>query len=287
MASTAIAKRNEQTQIATTDAVEFAIMTTDPSELREAIQAATNGQQINAFELDVVKVPSGGMTAWTIPDIIDGERIEKTIQGIVVAQRTIRSYWRIGFDERAAQGVGKQPPDCSSQDGVWGIGRPDGHPDLVDVSPEQAEVSEAFSYEVFDADGNQVGASKIKRYACEACPLAQFGSGKDGRGQACRQNRLLFLLTQDSALPMVIKVPPSSLRLVQGFFLKLSGRAIPPWGAVLGFGLRKTQGGAGIEYAEIVPEFVAKLEPEALARIVATAEALKPSLMGRSEVADL
>lgn len=290
MANTAIAKRDGATAIATTDAVEFAIMTTDPSELRDAIQAATNGQQINAFELDVVKVPSGGMTAWTIPDIIDGERIAKTIEGIVVGQRTIRSFWRIGFDERAAQGVGKQPPDCSSQDGVWGIGHPDGHPDLIEASPEQREVSEAFAYETFDADGNQVSGPSVKpvtRYACEACPLAQFGSGKDGRGQACRQNRLLFLLTQDSALPMVIKVPPSSLRLVQGFFLKLSGRAIPPWGAVLGFGLRKTQGGAGIEYAEIVPEFVAKLDPQALARIVATADALKPSLMGAQQVADL
>lgn len=286
-----MAKRAAPGAIATTDAVDWAIMSTDPSELREAIQAATNGQQINAFELDVVKVPSGGMTAWTIPDVIEGDRIEKTLQGIVVAQRTIRSYWRIGFDERAAQGVGKQPPDCSSQDGVWGIGHPDGHPDLIEDSPEQREVAGAFAYETFDPEsGDQLSGPQSKpvtRYACEACPLAQFGSGKDGRGQACRQNRLVFLLTPESALPIVLKVPPSSLKLVQGFMLKLSGRAIPPWGAVLAFGLRKTQGGAGIEYAEIVPEFVAKLDPEALARIVATAEALKPSLMGAQQVADL
>lgn len=271
--------------MATTDATDFAIMTTDPNELRDAIQAATGGQQINAFELDVVKVPSGGMTAWTIPDVIEGERIEKTIQGIVIAQRTIRSWWRVGFDERAAAGVGKQPPDCSSQDGIWGIGHPDGHPDLVEDTDSAAG---QFAYEAYDADGNQVGGTKpIRKYACADCPLAQFGSGREGRGQACRQNRLIFLLTQDSALPIVIKVPPSSLRLVQGFFLKLSGRAIPPWGAVLAFGLRKTQGGAGIEYAEIVPEFVARLEPAALERIVATAKALEPSLMGSRHEVDL
>jgi hypothetical protein len=65
-----------------------------PTELKSAIQAATNGQRIDAFQLDMVKVPSGGITVWTIPDIIEGERIDKKIEGIVVLQRTIRSWWR-------------------------------------------------------------------------------------------------------------------------------------------------------------------------------------------------
>lgn len=286
MASTALAKKAVagEVMIPTTDITEFSIMHTDPTELREAIQAASNGQKIDAFQLDMVKVPSGGMTAWTIPDIIEGERIEKTIEGIVVMQRTIRSYWRLGFDERAGAGAGNQPPDCSSQDGKWGIGHPDGHPDLVEDHAAQGQ----FAYEAYDPSGEQVaGPGMQRRYACEACPLAQFGSDSKGRGQACRQNRLLFLLTPESALPMVIKVPPSSLKLVQGFLLKLSGRAIAPWGAVLSFGLRKTQGAAGIDYSEIVPSFVAKLDPSALERIVATAEALKPSLLGAQVDADL
>lgn len=286
MASTALATKSNQqlATIPTTDLIDYAIMHTDPAELRDAIAAASNGQRINPFELDVIRVPSGGMTAWTIPDVIEGERIEKSIEGIVVLQRTIRSWWRVGFDERAGAGVGKQPPDCSSQDGIWGTGRPDGHPDLSDYDPSQAQ----FAYETYDENGKQVGGpAAIQRYACEVCPLAQFGSGKDGRGQACRQNRLLFLLTAESALPSVIKVPPSSLKLVQGFLLKLSGRAIKPWGAVLAFGLRKTQGAAGIEYAEIIPSFVGKLDPEALARIEATAEALRPALLGAQIEADL
>lgn len=287
MANTALAKRGEQTALATTDLTDYQIMTTDLSELREAIQASTNGQKIDAFQLDMIRVPSGGMTAWTVPDIMEssGERIEKTIEGIVVLQRSIRSYWRIGFDERAAQGVGKAPPDCSSQDGKWGIGHPDGHPDLLEEKPSEAG---EFAYTVYDMDGNETeGRKPTRRYACDSCPLAQFGSGKDGRGQACRQNRLLFLLTEDSALPMVIKVPPSSLKVVQGFFLKLSGKAIPPWGVVMAFGLKKVSGSANIEYAEIVPGIVARLDPEALRRIVATAEALKPSLLGAEHEVDL
>ena len=284
MASTALAKKNEATEIATTDGAEYAIMETDPTELKEAISAATGGQQIDAFQLDMVKVPSGGVTLWTIPDVIEGEINSKTLDGIVVLQRNIRSWWRIGFDERAAAGVGAQAPDCASQDGVWGIGHPDGHPDLVEDTPG----APVFAYEAFDENGNPVnGPRKVTRYACEACPLAAFGSGKNGRGQACRQNKLLYLLTPESALPIVLKVPPSSIKLVQGFFLRLSGKAIKPWGAVLAFALRKTQGGAGIDYSEIVPEFRARLTPEAVKRIEATADALRPALIGSVQVADL
>lgn len=287
MASTALAKKNDTQALAIpiTDATDFAIMATDVTELREAVEAASNGQQIDIFELDVIRVPAGGMTAWTIPDIIEGERIAKTIEGIPVLQRSIRSYWRLGFDERAGAGVGKQPPDCKSDDGIWGVGRPDGHPDLVE---NNAEIAQTFAYETYDTEGNQLSGPKAPtKYACEACPLAQFGSGKEGRGQACRQNRLIFLLTPDSALPMVIKVPPSSLKLVQGFLLKLSGRAIKPWGAVLSFALRKTSGSANIEYSEIVPAFVAKLDPAALQQIEAVAKALRPALMGKQIDADV
>jgi hypothetical protein len=281
MPSQAIAKRQEAgALVPMTDAIDYAIMSTDVTELKEAIQAATNGQRIDAFQLDMVKVPSGGITQWTIPDIIDGERYDKRIEGIVVLQRTIRSWWKLGFDEKG--GTGTQPPDCSSQDGIWGVGHPDGHPDLVESDAPE------FAYEAFDADGNQIGGKKAPtRYACEACPLAQFGSGKNQRGQACRQNRLVFLLTQDSALPIVIKVPPSSLKLVQGFLLKMSGKAIKPWGAVLAFELRKTQNSGGIDYSEIVPKFVAQLDPDAVKRIESTAEVLGPSLLGAQAVADL
>lgn len=293
MASTALAKKTntEALAIPVTDGGEFTIMQTDLTELREAIEAASNGQRIDTFELDVIRVPSGGVTLWTIQDIIEGETNAKSIEGIVVLQRSIRSWWRLGFDERAGAGVGKQPPDCKSDDGIWGVGHPDGHPDLIEQAPTNPEVAAAFAYDTYDADGNQVSgpapAKAPTRYACEACPLAQFGSDAKGRGQACRQNRLLFLLRPDSALPTVIKVPPSSLKLVQGFMLKLSGKAIKPWGAVLSFSLRKTQGGAGIDYSEIVPEFVAKLDPAALQQIQAAAEALRPALLGKQIDADL
>lgn len=249
----------------------YAIMQNDPAELREALVVNSGGQRISPFDLDVVKLPSGGMTAWTIPDIIEGEVISKTIEGIVILQRSIRSWWRESLDEKG----GGSPPDCSSQDGVTGYGLPLGHPDLEPMSYD-ADGQPTVSYEAYKAQFN-----------CDACPLAQFGSAAKGGGQACKQNRLLFVLTPESSLPIVVKVPPSSLRAVQSFMLKLSGKSIPMYGAVISLALKKVQNGSGIDYAEIVPTLVSALSPEETARMKAVHESFKPLLMGAEFEADV
>lgn len=250
-------------------------MSTDPQELQEALAVNSGGQRINPFDLDVVKVPSAGMTIWTIPDIT-GEINDKALEGIVILQRTVRSWWEASIEDSG----GGSPPSCSSQDGIWGTGTPAGHPDLTDAS------GQAFGYEMFDADGNAVGRPSGQRYACEACPLARFGSSPKGGGQACKQNRLLFLLTPESSLPLVLKVPPSSLKPIQSFMLRLSGKGIPYYGAVLSFGLVKRQNAAKIDYSEIVPSFVSKLSTEETARMKAVHESLKPVLAAAEFEAD-
>jgi hypothetical protein len=246
-------------------------MKIDAGELQEALEVNSGGQRISPFDLDVVKLPSGGMTAWTIPDIIEGEVIAKTIEGIVVLQRNIRSWWRESLDEKG----GGSPPDCSSQDGKTGYGLPIGHPDL------DVEIR-------YDQDGKEVIPESYRgTFACDACPLAQFGSAAKGGGQACKQNRLLFLLTPESSLPIVIKVPPSSLRAMQSFMLKLSGKGIPMYGAVIALALKKVSNSANIDYAEIVPTLVSRLSPQETARLKGVHESLKPLLMGTEFEADV
>lgn len=259
----------QSTAIAVREPNSYAIMLADPTEFREALEVNSGGQRISPFDLDVVKLPSGGMTAWTIPDIIEGEVIAKSIEGIVTLQRSIRSYWRESLDEKG----GGSPPDCSSQDGITGYGLPYGHPDL--------EIQ-------YDAEGVQQPMDGHKgAFDCASCPLAQFGSATKGGGQACKQNRLLFVLTPDSSLPMVVKVPPSSLRVVQSFMLKLSGKSIPMYGAVISLSLKKVSNSANIDYAEIVPALVAQLSPEETARMKAVHASLKPLLMGAEFEADV
>jgi len=272
MAGTAIAKRETQTGLAVANVGEYAIMQADPAELREALEVNSGGQKISPFDLDVVKLPSQGMTIWSIPDLIEGEVNTKMIEGIVILQRSIRSYWSVGLDEK--DGGGSSPPDCSSQDGVTGFGYPTGHPDL---EPEE-----------YDADGNARPREAYRgTFSCADCPLAQFGSAKKGNGQGCKQNKLLFVLTPESSLPIVIKVPPSSLKPVQSFMLRLSGKGIPMYGLVVGLSLKKVQNSTGIDYSEIEPKAVGKLSPEETARMKAVHESLKPLLMGAEFEADV
>lgn len=254
----------QSTAIAVREPSTYAIMQIDAGELQEALAVNAGGQRISPFDLDVVKLPSQGMTIWTIPDITEGEINSKTIEGIVILQRSIRSWWKESLDEKG----GGSPPDCSSQDGINGYGLPIGHPDLGEMVR-------------YDEDGNERPDEAYRgQFSCGACPLAQFGSAAKGGGQACKQNRLLFVLTPESSLPIVVKVPPSSLKPMQSFMLRLSGKGIPMYGAVISLALKKVQNANGIDYSEIVPSFVSRLSLEETARMKSVHESLKPLLMG-------
>ena len=82
------------------------------------------------------------------------------------------------------------PPLCSSVDGKQGYGEPGG--------------------------------------VCETCALSQFGSASNGRGKACKNMRVLYLLRSGEFMPLAINLSPTSISpfrefLNQGFaFRKLS-----------------------------------------------------------------
>jgi hypothetical protein len=134
---------------------------------------------------------------------------------------------------------GGDAPDCTSEDGDTGVGTPGG--------------------------------------VCADCVFAQWGSDpKGGRGQACKQVRLLFILEPKSLLPLVIVAPPTSLKSVRGYFLSLTSEATPYYGVVTSFGLSKEKNADGIEYAKIVPRMVTTLSPDEIATVRAYAASLQP-----------
>ena len=81
---------------------------------------------------------------------------------------------------------GNTPPDCSSDDMITGVGTPGGD--------------------------------------CQTCPLAKFNSStkKNSEGQACQHRRILFALTPDSVMPVILSVPPSSLKYVKKDFIRFA-----------------------------------------------------------------
>ncbi len=253
--------------IATIDTYEA--MSVAPHDIADMLLAAGGGQRISPFDLDVVKIPSGqGAAFWTV-QTLDGEMTTPALEGIVIMQRTIRSYWSKGMEESG----GGSPPDCSSHDGVTGIGLPAGHPDL-DIDTMEVRFSQS---------GEEI---RRGRFDCARCPLAEFGSDARGRGQACKQNLLLFLLTPESVIPTVIKVPPSSIKPVRNFIMRIGGRGVPPHGAVMSFGLNKVKNSGGIAYFEIVPSLVRRLDPEEATKMKALRESLLPVLAGVKIEAD-
>jgi hypothetical protein len=190
------------------------------------------GDEVGIGDLDRVKVPAGGGTTWTVQGI-DGEKQVKFLEGIIVHVARRRAYWE------SANPTGEQP-DCSSTDCITGVGDPGG--------------------------------------PCMSCPLNQFGTAVkqgggsgSGRGKACKESTLLFLLRPGANLPEVVVVPPGSLKPVKQYRLKLT---LPYFSAITRLELEKVSNKDGIAYARIKPTLVGQLPPDSAAQVRNFAQAL-------------
>jgi hypothetical protein len=100
---------------------------------------------------------------------------------------------------------------------------------------------------------------------CSKCPLAQWESAQDGEGQACKQSKQLFMLRGTSMLPEVVSIPPTSLKAVRQFFLKLVTQRVPYHHCILRIELEKAQNAQGKPYGKAALKFVRKLSPQEIA----------------------
>lgn len=213
----------------------YAIHQFEPGELAELMKANTGGE-VGQFDLDRVKIPSGGGTTWTVPDI-DGEIDTKELIGVMVYWRSGRTYYVESFDTTG----GGTPPDCYSDDGEFGVG-------------------------LYGVGGEMEVRKSGPAGACQTCPMAEWGSedptDEEKKGQACRQLRVVYLLTHDSVIPKVLVLPPTSLAAHKKFMLGLFGKKTPYWGAVVKITLKKDKSASGISYASAVFERLETLPPE-------------------------
>jgi hypothetical protein len=198
------------------------------------------GTAANIFDLDRVKVPAGGSLQWTVPTL-KGQVDVPVIEGILLMMKDNRSYW----DKKFGTG-GKQPPNCSSTDMRRGIGMPGGD--------------------------------------CQRCPFSQYGSaigmdGKPGRGQACKHIRMALFLRQEEVLPIVLLIPPSSVKNSMKYGLRLASAGVPYSSVVTQLRLTRSQNAAGIDYSTIDFAMARILEPEEIARSLEIAKALKDAFM--------
>lgn len=87
---------------------------------------------------------------------------------------------------------GQQVPTCSSMDGKTGT----------------------------DENGNT--------RPCAGCPHDVWGTGKDGRGKACKEMRWIYVLQDEEIIPSRISLPPTSLGQFDAFVTALAQKRLAP-----------------------------------------------------------
>lgn len=125
--------------------------------------------------------------------------------------------------------------------------------------------------------------------SCVMCAMNQYGTSAEGRGKACKNMRMLYLLQSGECVPIQISLPPTSLKPFKNFvnqaFLL---RRRPSYGSVIQLGLRKENNG-GNDYSVATFRLLENFEGEDLAQIRSYAEGfreqIKLTLKQRAEMA--
>lgn len=210
------------------------------SEEAELLRINLGSEAIGPGDLDRVRVPSGGSTFWTVASA-EGEVAEKQLEGVILHVGHTRAYWR----DPVPSG---DEPDCKA-DGDCTIG-----------------------------EGDPGGE-------CELCPFNKFGSavkdtGEAGRGKACREYALVFLLVPGAMLPMQVVVSPGSLKAFKLYRLRLKR---PYYEMITRLTLKKESNKDGTDYAQVQAQCVAMLSPEAKQAVLGYRRMMGPTF-GRATI---
>lgn len=214
---------SNKNQLQTTTPTSFAIIS-QPESL--SLMAAGFEAGVDTYQLPRIRVPSGGVTMWTVTDL-DGERNVKELDCVIGATRSkLKVWWR------NQDGTG-MPPDCSSQDGITGIGN-----NRDDLSPE--------------GQG---------QHDCSSCTWNKWGSDrKGGKGRDCKDFAEVYIFLPESRMPSLLNIPPSSLKELQTYAVRLISAGLSPTQVVTRLTLIKMQNASGQAYSQVQFQMLRRLE---------------------------
>ena len=229
------------TELATYNPKQYPLLDPTQKGAQEAILANLGEAGPGEFDLERVRIPAGGGTTWVLTGV-DGREIEiKELDCVLLFWKNARAYWSKSFDETG----GGVPPDCSSNDAIMGMGNNG------------------------DGDGRRL---------CSECPKSKFGTADKGKGQACKQMKVLFALTPGNMLPHALFLPPTSIKAMNAYMLRLASQGLKFCDVVTRLTLEKTKNDGGIIYSQVKPAMVQKLSDEAKAAAWEMSSKLKPTL---------
>lgn len=217
-------------EVAESFATRFPAIAPTP-EMLELYEENLGDEELSIRNFRKIKVPSGDIDSWQVTKA-GKQTSEEKLVGVLIAIKKRRSYWEKDEPDGSF-------PDCSSSDGK---------------TPD----SGGF----FAPDGPL--AARNPQGMCRTCPMSKRGSDpKSEKGQACREQRLLFLAQEGALFPVVVTAPRTSVDAVVGYAMDLMDDQLPYYGVETALSLIKDQSSKGQKYNRIKLTRVSDLSPEA------------------------
>ena len=142
--------------------------------------------------------------------------------------------------------------------------------------PEGSEYDEDTKPVCMSVDG-KTGIG-IPGGACATCPNNAYGSATDGgRGKACKNMRHIYLLRSGEYMPLLISLPPTSLKSFREFLNRaFVMRRRATYGSIVQIGLKRENNGN--DYSVATFRLVRDFQGEDLAQIRAYSNAFKEQI---------
>ena len=217
---------------------DYLLLKSSPEDVEQAIKA-TSGRRVKVFDLERASLPGGkGKPSWIVTGGPEGEEFRDEITGIIIGIRDWRTWWKEAYGDGA-----KGPPSCASDDAISGHG-----------------------------DRSLDGSDGTGVHDCLTCKWAQFGStrkkeGGASRGQDCSERRAIFLLTQETIYPMLLVLPPTSIKPIDSYRMALEGRMKPLYLYEVTLGIEKDKNADGVDFSRILLKRNRILSGEQLERL--------------------
>jgi hypothetical protein len=85
-------------------------------------------------------------------------------------------------------------------------------------------------------------------------------------------------LREGDVLPLVLTLPPTSLKEARKYFLRLASKGIPYYGVVTEIALEKDKNEGGIAYSKASLSLKGRLDADTIKKLKAFQESLRPAL---------
>jgi len=199
------------------------------SDVREALMANLGpGETLQASDLPRVPTPSGGGKVWSWTDSGNNEQTAKSIDGLLVAVLSRGTLW-------------------NSEDPQSGV-----QPVLVTYDMATAV---RMNDDIGDLDAAVLESCRIgdRLYDWRRLPYNQYGTASNGRAKRCKESRLLAILRETEAWPLLVTAGVGSFKTVLPFIKRLP---VAHFRAMVSLTLTKVENSGGQPYSQIVPKLL-------------------------------